>query len=50
MPLTPFLALLAVVILAGGLTAVALSTLGGTDAALILPVSLVAVWLLRRRS
>lgn len=50
MPLTPFLALLAVVILAGGLTAVALWTLGGTAAALILPVSLVAVWLLRRRS
>ena len=49
MPATTFLALLAVVILAGGLTVAALSALGGSAAALVLPVTLLAVWLLRRR-
>lgn len=51
MPQTTYLALLAAVIAGAALSVAALAALGGTTAiALILPVTLVAAWLVRRRS
>lgn len=51
MPQTTYFALVAAVIAAGALSVVAIAALGGTTAiALILPVTLLAAWLVRRRS